>query len=500
MIPCLMWMMRVQWRISDEAIGRTNSSDSQQQPDASDYATSGSQAILHEEQVSPRQQSVRSAASPKAEKAREASSLSDLDPSQNPLIPSSVYEPSSANPLSVIYIGTVMAASNTTTDDIVLLDALERSRYTQVCDTYLVSLPNYELRHQQWHKPPASSDTPLAIVVDWSYRDCHVLQRILSRHVHDDVLPSAYLMLLDSTASTRTVICDGLPIPTERIRIAKRSIIEGRHWNHTRQWVEPGSLIANNHKNILHWPGYVSESFLSQLRYVVADAQADKSYGRPLETSHYWQSSENIATSLYYNVLRQRVTRQLNETQGYLVGKNEPAKFVDRVGMGIDEDASIELEVTSEDTSDEEEDVEVSLTTLHIALLASSKIVVVAQNDEWEDHDNRLMEALASGAMVLADVMQAPPAGLKNKTNIVFYDGAASLHRLIRYYLSNNEKREKIARHGVQFALGRHRSWHVLESLLFGKAMTRTDKEPFNGEGPPKREHSLSAPAETVVL
>jgi hypothetical protein len=44
-----------------------------------------------------------------------------------------------------------------------------------------------------------------------------------------------------------------------------------------------------------------------------------------------------------------------------------------------------------------------------------SKIVVVAQADEWEDHDDRLMEAMTSGAMVLFDSLIAPPTVLKRK-------------------------------------------------------------------------------------
>jgi spore maturation protein CgeB len=115
----------------------------------------------------------------------------------------------------------------------------------------------------------------------------------------------------------------------------------------------------------------------------------------------------------------------------------------------------------------------------------------VSQSDEYEDHDDRLFEALASGALVLADEMVAPPVGLKNKTNIIFFNGTDVLDSLIRFYLKHSELRQKIARHGMEYALGRHRSWHVLEKLLFGKALTRTDKAPLDAEGPAKRKHAM---------
>jgi hypothetical protein len=53
----------------------------------------------------------------------------------------------------------------------------------------------------------------------------------------------------------------------------------------------------------------------------------------------------------------------------------------------------------------------------YIQTLMTSKIVVFAQPDEWEDQ-YRLMESLASGALVLTDSMLAPPEGLVNNTTI----------------------------------------------------------------------------------
>ena len=257
-------------------------------------------------------------------------------------------------------------------------------------------------------------------------------------------------------------------------------------------------------------PGHVTEAFVQQVRHIGVDNP-----DRPLDVVHYWQSSEQIETSLYYTQLRQRVTRQLNHTQMHLATtssslSSSSAKFVDRVGIANeDTDLWIELDVSSSGDLEAEEQQqqqegyvendskELTVTTLHIALLASTKIVVVTQNDEWEDNDNRLMEALASGALVLADRMLAPPAGLKDRTNIVWFDTPDELDRLVQYYLREDEKRETVARHGVQWALGRHRPWHVLEWLLIGKAWTRADKG-YDVAAPPKRERAATTPTTSV--
>jgi len=547
LIPCLLWMMRAERTLNDEA-RRSNTDgvvfddfshrtqapprqlNNHRAPAASAgveqqvvYSTDEKEAEVIRLEATPGDAVVEDVVLPENDKSREDETptddvaavvstdlLSDLDPAQNPLLPRSVYEPKSATPISVIYIGSVANATDPD-DDLIFLDALQRSRYTQVQSVYLISggstPSNFYIQHEQWQQVTTTA-TPLVIVVDWSsslphqpQRDCHVLQRILTEHIQEqDVLATAYLLFLDSTASARTVSCPLLPIQADRIRIAKRSVVEGRYWNHTAQWVEPGNLIAariNNNNQVLHLPGHVSEEYLNQLRHVLENKE------RPLDVVHYWQSSENMETSLYYKRLRQRVSVQLNATQKTLAAKqtkNASAKFVDRVGVSDEDvDVSIELDISGDEESDSTNDKELAVTTLHIALLASTKIVVVTQNDEWEDHDNRLMEALAGGAMVLADRMQAPPAGLKDKTNIVFFDSTADLDRLVQYYLRENEKREAIARHGVQFALGRHRSWHVLESLLFGKALTRTDKG--YEVGPPKRERTAhSQQGEADVL
>jgi glycosyltransferase involved in cell wall biosynthesis len=117
--------------------------------------------------------------------------------------------------------------------------------------------------------------------------------------------------------------------------------------------------------------------------------------------------------------------------------------------------------------------------------LLQSKIVVVAQRDEWEDH-YRLYESLASGALVLTDPMLALPEGLVNGTNLLVYDTLQDLERLLTYYLKHDEERQEIAKRGFSMVMGRHRSWHRMEQILFGQPQTSVDK-PY-AEAPRKQE------------
>jgi Glycosyl transferases group 1 len=403
--------------------------------------------------------------------------LSLFDPAENPVIPPSLYRPKSANPLQVLYIGVATelleTGSNETTS--VWMDALERSRYTRLSASFL-----YERDGQLIEEFYGSFDTDelSAVVVDW-FGDCLILQRIV-RYINrrQNLLQQSHVLLLDHSASPAVVTCQeelADIIPTDRIRVAKRSIVEDRKWDYDSQWIETGARIATP---VLHVPGHVPDAFVDQLRQVVSSKDGENE--RPIDVSHYWRSCTTPGDSTYtfhYNRFRRVISEILNETASK---RRAGLKIVDRVGI---------QDTDERNTGTDDEAVETD-TSFHVALLASSKIVIVTQNDEWEDNDNKLMEALASGAMVMTDSMVVPPLGLKHKTNIVFFDSPDALRSLIRYYLKETEKRQTIARHGRQYALGRHRPWQTMESLLFGKPLTSTDKSPLIIEAPPKRQHA----------
>lgn len=119
----------------------------------------------------------------------------------------------------------------------------------------------------------------------------------------------------------------------------------------------------------------------------------------------------------------------------------------------------------------------------YIEMLLSTKIVVLAQRDRWEDH-YRLMEALISGSLVLHDFMHGLPAGLENGTSIVEYTTPANLESLIKYYLEHDEERIEIGRKGREVAMKRHRTWHRIEEVIFGEILSTCESKPPGGNCP----------------
>lgn len=112
----------------------------------------------------------------------------------------------------------------------------------------------------------------------------------------------------------------------------------------------------------------------------------------------------------------------------------------------------------------------------YIETLVKSKIVVVTQRNGWEDH-YRLHEALVSGACVLTDFMHGLPSGLVNGTSIVIYSSAAELQSQILYYLGHETERLAIAREGRRVTMSRHRSWHHMEEIIFGRVLSTCSDE-----------------------
>ena len=102
----------------------------------------------------------------------------------------------------------------------------------------------------------------------------------------------------------------------------------------------------------------------------------------------------------------------------------------------------------------------------YLTKLLDSRIVVVAQKDGWEDH-YRLMEALASGAMVMTDPMWSWPVGLEDGVSLVVYRSLSELVSKAKYYLENEQERQRIALQGYKVAMTRHRSWHMVERIVF---------------------------------
>jgi hypothetical protein len=109
----------------------------------------------------------------------------------------------------------------------------------------------------------------------------------------------------------------------------------------------------------------------------------------------------------------------------------------------------------------------------YVESLLTTKIVVVAQRDLWEDH-YRLFEAFVGGAMVMTDMMISLPAGLVDGKNIIMYRSLKELRQLLLYYLDPEQDkiRLEIAQKGYEVAMGQHRSYHRMEEVFFGKRLS----------------------------
>jgi hypothetical protein len=193
-------------------------------------------------------------------------------------------------------------------------------------------------------------------------------------------------------------------------------------------------LIKQGDDDIMHIPLVLREKFVDSVKNVTSHYTFEqRREGRSINVSFFWKQGDYA----HYSLFRKKVAHQ----------------------VAMIEDSFVDI----------------SIGDSYITNLLKSKIVVVAQRDEWEDH-YRLMEALASGALVLTDPMLAMPEGLKNATNVVIYNSLESIPQIIKYYLENDKERHHIAKQGFELAMGRHRAWHRMEKVLFGSPQTNVDK------------------------
>lgn len=370
-------------------------------------------------------------------------------------MPSSVYIPQSDNPLSVFLLGSDKTKKDAT---VILGDGLARSRYVKLIQN-----------EDDWITLKKAPEQPVVHMVDWDNldRDCHFLEQMYDGGQR----PSSHILVyFDMSASTRIITCPKVNLLFQnRHRVIKQSIVEGRFWDPRDAWVSHGKIMDNTIEGdgpVLHAPYCLREQFvdvlLEALNIVHEDLSQVVSRKRKLDVLHVWRKGD----ASHYGSLRRQVSliiQNLNETRAD--GHSLRWLVRPRGGEGAVEKGTIRPE--------------------YVVRLLSSKIVVVAQRDEWEDHF-RLMESLASGALVMTDVMLATPHGLKNGTNIITYHDSESLRRLVHYYTHPRHEAERvaIAQKGWELAMGRHRSWHRMEQLLFGAARSKVDK-PL--EVPPER-------------
>ncbi len=248
----------------------------------------------------------------------------------------------------------------------------------------------------------------------------------------------------------------------KHIRLAVRSIVQGRNYDSKTNTIVSGK-IAPNHATaggpMLHSPYAVRTDIIETIQQVLristntssalADAIFDPNRTRPIDVVHPW----NVSFKEGKSKLRNAVSQLVRSWNGTLRVANH-------------------ILTSSIDEHGERRHVGRNMVDpVYVRALLSAKIVIVTQRDDWEDH-YRLFESLSCGALILHDSMVAPPKGFVDGETIVFFKSLRQLEERVLYYLEEDRQRKAIAKRGWELAMGRHRSWHRMEELIFGRPLT----------------------------
>jgi hypothetical protein len=240
----------------------------------------------------------------------------------------------------------------------------------------------------------------------------------------------------------------------EYVNYSQRSLARKRHWDFAKKWVDVGFRIPLDHEDATyqHSPLVVRTDTIEALQEVLTQRKSNlaaplEKLERHLDVVHFWPVNWNGVSNVS-SILRTQVSRVVTE----LAEKENLNAFVGLKGSAVKTGRrGVKLE--------------------YIEALLDSKIVVVTQRDDWEDH-YRLFEAVMSGALVLTDRMLGIPDGLVNGTSIIEFATEEDLKQKILYYLAHKDERVAIAGRGREVAMTRHRTWHRIEDVIFGRIMS----------------------------
>jgi hypothetical protein len=236
------------------------------------------------------------------------------------------------------------------------------------------------------------------------------------------------------------------------VRLVLQQVVRGREWNPGNNFPAAGRVWDPRPdatcfgRPILHAPYTVrsdyAEAFAEQLRAHLPD----DGVLRPTDVAHFWS----------------------RQTGGHAHLRNAVTSLLQSMN-----ESDTEWKVIAGFVSMAAKTGRVRVSLEYVQALLSTKIVVVAQRDHWEDH-YRLFEAFAGGAMVMTDPMLSLPEGLVDRENVVIYHSLQELEQLLLYYLdpASEQERLQIARKGWELAMTQHRTYHWMEKLFFGKPLT----------------------------
>jgi hypothetical protein len=256
--------------------------------------------------------------------------------------------------------------------------------------------------------------------------------------------------------------CPQLSDVTSRITYSYRSKVKNRAWSNNKQWVRVGTILkaakevdGQEHWDYAHRSIGVRTDIVEQVQAVLQQESTNSNTTIKLLCHDICANERATDVSYFWGTTNfTRKDAHLRDTV-YAVLKQWQASYAVQIG--------IQGEVRAQGRKTASYD--------YVRSMLHSKIVVVAQRDEWEDH-YRLLEGIVAGALVLTDVMVGKPTGLENGVSFVEYANAEELISKIEYYLKHDNERIAIARRGREIAMSRHRSWHHMETVVFGAPVT----------------------------
>jgi hypothetical protein len=309
------------------------------------------------------------------------------------------------------------------------------------------------------------------------------------RQQHTQTLPKIQVVLMDyrdrisaATLCTKGVreVIQLLGGESGVVRSVLRQVVRGRHWSDRLNFIVPGKVWDSRRDAAcfgaptLHVPYTVRSDYAEAVQknypFFLPNTTASRRHPtpvdtvRPIDVAHFWGIRDRPEG---HAKLRDRVTKliqslggEIEVNDGLAAGKSQTQSDADHWKVIADFVSAAAKEGRTQVSSD------------YVEALLTTKIVVVAQRDDWEDH-YRLFEAVIGGAMVMTDPM-ALPEGLVDKENIIVYHSLDHLKELLRYYLDlkNENERLAIARKGWEVAMSRHRTYHWMEQLFFGHRMS----------------------------
>lgn len=269
------------------------------------------------------------------------------------------------------------------------------------------------------------------------------------------------IFIIDFTDGIQLPHCGAVEavVGASNVRYSTRSLAR-RYFNEKMNWTKTYQVLdlEQGGHSYLHTPLIVRTDTVASLAENLGtrghSLSSDiESLERPVDVAHYWPVGDQSMVGTLNSRLRTRIGDILEQLEkekhlNFFLGLKGRGERTGRRGVNQE----------------------------YIGGLLETKIVVVSQRDHWEDH-YRLMEALIGGALVMTDRMVGLPAGLENGTSIVEFDSEESLRSLIVYYLDHEIDRQEIARRGRRVAMARHRSWHRMEEIVFGQALSNCDEQ-----------------------